>query len=115
MEHVCNGDTPSVCGRIERGPPLRPVGQAHVRPLHGAPRVTTFEEKAEADQGDCDGDRLRGRTGVLGCVSIHHNLMDEERITVRRRVKPEFVAQTLALGRGVHVRVVRLVIQTGQP
>jgi len=54
--------------------------------------VTTLDKKAETDQGECDGDRLRGGTGVLGGVGIHRNLMDEERIAVRQRVEREFVA-----------------------
>jgi hypothetical protein len=59
-EHVCDGDTPSLCRRIKGGPLLRSLGEAHVRPLHGFPRVTTFEKKAETDQSECDGDRLSG-------------------------------------------------------
>ncbi len=55
-----------------------------MRPLHGFPRVTTFEKQAETDQGEGDRDRLRGGTGMLGCISVHRNLMDEERITVRQ-------------------------------
>src|SRR3954465_1653893 len=62
-EHVGDGYTASVWVRIKRGPPLRSVGEAHVCPLDGFPRVTTFEEKAETHQGECDGDRLRGGTG----------------------------------------------------
>ena len=80
-----------------------------MRPLNGFPRVTTFEKKAETDQGECHGDRLRGGTGVLGGIGVHCNLMDEERITVRQRVEPEFVAQTLAFGGSVHLRVGRFV------
>jgi hypothetical protein len=49
-EHVRDGDTSSVCRRIKRGPLLRSLGEAQVRPLHGFPRVTTFEKKAETDQ-----------------------------------------------------------------
>jgi hypothetical protein len=63
-----------------------------VRPLDGFPRITTFEKKAETDQGECDGDRFRGGTGVLGRISVHRNLMDEESITVGQRVEREFVA-----------------------
>ena len=77
--------------------------------------MTTFEEQAETDQGERNGDRLRGGTGMLGCVGVHRNLMDEERIAVRQRVEREFVAQPLAFGRGVHLRVGYLVIQVGQP
>jgi hypothetical protein len=57
---------------------LRSVGEAHVCPLDRLPRVTTLEEEAEADQGECDGDRLRGGAGVLGGIGVHRNLMDEE-------------------------------------
>ena len=51
---------------------------------------------------------------MLGCVGVHRNLMDEERIAVRQRVEREFVAQPLAFRRGVHLRVGRFVAQTGQ-
>jgi hypothetical protein len=71
--------------------------------LYGFPCVTAFEKKAEPDQSECDGDRLGGGPGVLGCVGVHRNLMDEESITVRQRVEREFVAQALAFGGSVHL------------
>ncbi len=57
-KHLCNGDAPAVCGRIERGPLLRSTGEVHVRPLDGFPGVTSFEKQVEADQGECNGHRL---------------------------------------------------------
>ena len=52
---------------------------------------------------------------MLGCVGIHRNLMDEERIAVRQRVERKFVAQLLAFRRGVYLRVRHAFIQAGQP
>jgi hypothetical protein len=86
-----------------------------VRSLHSFPRVTTFEEKAETDQGECDGDRLRGRAGMLGCISVHSNLMDEEGITARKGVEREFVAQALTFSGSVHLRLRCFIMQAGQP
>ena len=54
-----------------------------------------FEKKAETKQSECDGDRLRGGTDVLGCVSVHRNLMDKESIAVRQRVEREFERTSL--------------------
>ena len=96
---------PLCTGESNEAPLLRLIGESHMRPLDSFPSVTTFEKETETNQGECDGDRLRGGTGVLGCVSIHRNLMDEERITVRQSVEPEFVAQALAFGGGVHLRI----------
>ena len=86
-EHVSDGYTSSLCRRIEGRPLLRLLGEVHMRPLNILTRITMFQEKAKADQSECNRDILRVGTCMLGCIGVHGNLMDEERIAVRQRVE----------------------------